>query len=98
MLSRGTDVVPIPGTKRRKWLRENIAAHDIVLSDEDVAALEAAVPRDAVRVIATVGDACATSTADGVRRSRSSRTTSHHAITSRVVRGDDHRGAGRGEE
>jgi aryl-alcohol dehydrogenase-like predicted oxidoreductase len=48
VLSRGPDVVPIPGTKRRKWLRENIAASDIVLTDDDVAALEAAIPRDAV--------------------------------------------------
>src|SRR6202167_2960785 len=48
VLSRGADIVPIPGTKRRKWLRENIAADDIVLSDVDVAALEAAIPRDAV--------------------------------------------------
>jgi aryl-alcohol dehydrogenase-like predicted oxidoreductase len=36
VLSRGDDVVPIPGTKRRKWLRENIAADDLVLSDADV--------------------------------------------------------------
>jgi aryl-alcohol dehydrogenase-like predicted oxidoreductase len=48
VLSRGRDVVPIPGTKRRRWLRENIAALEVVLSDDDVAALEAAVPRDAV--------------------------------------------------
>lgn len=48
VLSRGVDVVPIPGTKRRKWLRENIAALEISLSDDDVAALEAAVPRSAV--------------------------------------------------
>lgn len=48
VLSRGNDVVPIPGTKRRKWLRENIAAGEIVLSEDDVAALEAAVPREAV--------------------------------------------------
>jgi aryl-alcohol dehydrogenase-like predicted oxidoreductase len=48
VLSRGDDVVPIPGTKRRKWLRENIAAADIQLSDDDVARLEAAVPRGAV--------------------------------------------------
>jgi aryl-alcohol dehydrogenase-like predicted oxidoreductase len=48
VLSRGKDVVPIPGTKRRRWLHENIAATDIVLSDADVAALEAAVPRSAV--------------------------------------------------
>jgi aryl-alcohol dehydrogenase-like predicted oxidoreductase len=48
VLSRGDDVVPIPGTKRRKWLHENHAADDIVLSDDDVAALEAAIPRDEV--------------------------------------------------
>ena len=48
VLSRGNDVVPIPGTKRRKWLQENIAATEIPLSDDDVARLEAAVPRDAV--------------------------------------------------
>ena len=48
VLSRGDDVVPIPGTKRRKWLRENVAALDIELSGDDIAALEAAVPRSAV--------------------------------------------------
>jgi aryl-alcohol dehydrogenase-like predicted oxidoreductase len=48
VLSRGPDVVPIPGTKRRRWLHENIAALDIDLSVADVAALEAAVPRGAV--------------------------------------------------
>jgi aryl-alcohol dehydrogenase-like predicted oxidoreductase len=48
VLSRGEDIVPIPGTKRRKWLRENIGADDIELSDADVSALEAAVPREAV--------------------------------------------------
>jgi aryl-alcohol dehydrogenase-like predicted oxidoreductase len=36
--------VPIPGTKRRSYLRENIAALDIVLSDEDLACLNAAFP------------------------------------------------------
>ncbi len=49
VLSRGSDVVPIPGTKRRKWLRENIAASDIELSSEEIADVEAAVPRDAVQ-------------------------------------------------
>jgi aryl-alcohol dehydrogenase-like predicted oxidoreductase len=48
VLSRGADVVPIPGTKRRRWLRENIAAAELQLSDDDVARLEAAVPRDSV--------------------------------------------------
>jgi aryl-alcohol dehydrogenase-like predicted oxidoreductase len=36
VLSRGSDVVPIPGTKRRKWLEENIAASSISLSEADV--------------------------------------------------------------
>jgi aryl-alcohol dehydrogenase-like predicted oxidoreductase len=48
VLSRGSDVVPIPGTKRRKWLRENIEASEISLSADEVAALEAAVPRGSV--------------------------------------------------
>ena len=48
VLAQGSDVVPIPGTKRRTWLRENIAAGDIVLSDSELRALESAVPRDAV--------------------------------------------------
>lgn len=48
VLSRGDDIVPIPGTKQRKWLRENIEASNIVLSDVEVLALETAVPRDEV--------------------------------------------------
>jgi aryl-alcohol dehydrogenase-like predicted oxidoreductase len=40
VLSRGDDVVPIPGTKRRTYLEENIAAAGIELSDQDVAWLE----------------------------------------------------------
>lgn len=48
VMSRGEDVVPIPGTKRRKWLNENIAAGDIVLSEADVRAIEECVPRDQV--------------------------------------------------
>ncbi|WP_438317351.1 aldo/keto reductase [Streptomyces sp. HUAS TT3] len=37
--------VPIPGTKRRRYLEENIAATDIAVTDEDVAAIEAVAPR-----------------------------------------------------
>lgn len=48
VLARGQDVVPIPGTKRRKWLRENIAASSLTLSEQDCAELETAVPREAV--------------------------------------------------
>ncbi|MFC0439142.1 aldo/keto reductase [Kutzneria buriramensis] len=45
---RGQDVVPIPGTKRIKYLEENVAAADLKLTADDIAAIEAAVPLDAV--------------------------------------------------
>jgi aryl-alcohol dehydrogenase-like predicted oxidoreductase len=48
VLAKGDDVVPIPGTKRRKYLEENAAAASIKLMPEDVAELEAAVPQEAV--------------------------------------------------
>lgn len=44
----GLGVAPIPGTKRVKYLEENVAAADVELTAADLAALEAAVPRDAV--------------------------------------------------
>ena len=44
VLAQGADVVPIPGTKRRRWLRENAAALDVELSDQDLAEIRAAVP------------------------------------------------------
>lgn len=40
VLDRGDDVVPIPGTKRRRWLEENAAADDVRLDDEARAALD----------------------------------------------------------
>ncbi|APB00029.1 aldo/keto reductase [Nocardia seriolae] len=46
--SRGDDVVPIPGTKRRTYLEQNVAATDITLTVEDLARVEAAAPVDAV--------------------------------------------------
>ncbi|KUL34962.1 aldo/keto reductase [Streptomyces sp. NRRL F-4489] len=45
---RGDDVVPIPGTRRQKYLEENIAALDVVLSAADLAAIDAAAPSDKV--------------------------------------------------
>jgi len=48
VLARGDDVVPIPGTKRRKYLEENAGAADVELSDEDLQRLEEAFPADAV--------------------------------------------------
>ncbi|WP_435022329.1 aldo/keto reductase [Tundrisphaera sp. TA3] len=48
VLSKGQDVAPIPGTKRRKYLEENAAALDLTLTPGEVADLEAAVPVDEV--------------------------------------------------
>ncbi|MGH3620281.1 MAG: aldo/keto reductase [Sciscionella sp.] len=39
---QGSDVVPIPGTKRRRYLEENVKAVHVELSEEDVAGIEAA--------------------------------------------------------
>ncbi len=48
VLAKGEDVVPIPGTKRRKYLEENAAAAAIKLTPEEVAELEAAVPQNEI--------------------------------------------------
>jgi aryl-alcohol dehydrogenase-like predicted oxidoreductase len=45
VLSRGEDIVPIPGTKRRKYLEENVAALDVDLSEEDIERLDEAFPQ-----------------------------------------------------
>jgi aryl-alcohol dehydrogenase-like predicted oxidoreductase len=44
VLAQGDDVVPIPGTKRIKYLDENIAALDVELSDEDLSRLDEILP------------------------------------------------------
>ena len=48
VLMQGSDIVPIPGTKRRKYLEENAAASDLALSEEDLARLDEVFPKDAV--------------------------------------------------
>jgi aryl-alcohol dehydrogenase-like predicted oxidoreductase len=48
LLHKGDDVVPIPGTKRRRFLEENVAAAAIALSPADMAALDAALPPGSV--------------------------------------------------
>jgi aryl-alcohol dehydrogenase-like predicted oxidoreductase len=48
LLAQGNDVAPIPGTKRRKYLAENLGAVDVELTAEDLAALDEAFPADAV--------------------------------------------------
>jgi aryl-alcohol dehydrogenase-like predicted oxidoreductase len=44
VLAQGDDVVPIPGTKRRTYLEENLAAVDVQLTAEDLARIDAEVP------------------------------------------------------
>jgi aryl-alcohol dehydrogenase-like predicted oxidoreductase len=44
LLAQGDDVVPIPGTKRRSYLEQNVAAVDLTLRDAEIAALGAAFP------------------------------------------------------
>jgi len=51
VLSRGDDVVPIPGTKRRQYLEENAGAADVQLTSEELQRIESAFPKGA-----TAGD------------------------------------------
>jgi aryl-alcohol dehydrogenase-like predicted oxidoreductase len=45
VLSRGNDVVPIPGTKRVRYLEENVGALDVHLTDDELARIEEAFPK-----------------------------------------------------
>jgi aryl-alcohol dehydrogenase-like predicted oxidoreductase len=46
LLHQGDDIVPIPGTKRREYLEENVAATNIELTDEDLRRIEEVAPKD----------------------------------------------------
>ncbi len=48
VLAQGKDIVPIPGTKRQKYLEENVKALDIKLSQTDLQRLDEAMPPEAV--------------------------------------------------
>ena len=48
LLHKGQDVVPIPGTKRRRYLEENVGAAAVSLSAEEMAELDAAIPPEKV--------------------------------------------------
>ena len=48
LLHKGEDIVPIPGTKRRKYLEENVAAASVRLTRDEMAALDAALAPDRV--------------------------------------------------
>ena len=48
LFNRGDDIVPIPGTKRRKYLEENVAAASITLSTAEMARLDEALRAEAI--------------------------------------------------
>jgi aryl-alcohol dehydrogenase-like predicted oxidoreductase len=48
LLAQGDDVVPIPGTKRRRYLEENVDALELKLSPDDLAAIDEVAPPGAV--------------------------------------------------
>jgi aryl-alcohol dehydrogenase-like predicted oxidoreductase len=48
VLAQGDDIVPIPGTKRRKYLQENVQALDVVLTTKDLARIDEVAPHEAV--------------------------------------------------
>jgi aryl-alcohol dehydrogenase-like predicted oxidoreductase len=61
LLHKGEDIVPIPGTKRRTYLEENVGAAEVILSTDDMALLDAALapervagPRYNEKLMATV--------------------------------------------
>jgi len=47
LLTRGEDIVPIPGTKRRRYLEENLAAVDITLTTAELEQINAVMPQGA---------------------------------------------------
>ena len=47
VLAQGNDIVPIPGTKRRNYLDENLGALDVVLGKQDLARIDRALPQGA---------------------------------------------------
>src|SRR5213080_258759 len=47
VLAQGEDVVPIPGTKRRKYLQENIGALDVDITSKDLERIDEVAPKDA---------------------------------------------------
>jgi len=47
VLAQGNDIVPIPGTKRRKYLQENVGSLNVLLTSEVLARIEEAAPKNA---------------------------------------------------
>ncbi len=47
LLAQGDDIIPVPGTKRRRYLEQNVASAEVQLTRAELADLDAAVPRGA---------------------------------------------------
>jgi len=47
VLAQGEDIVPIPGTKRRKYLEENVAALDVEITEEELKRIDEIAPKGA---------------------------------------------------
>lgn len=47
VLAKGEEIVPIPGTKRRRYLQENVGALDVYLTNADLARIDQVAPQDA---------------------------------------------------
>src|SRR5271167_4914757 len=47
VLAQGSDIIPIPGTKRRKYLEENVGAAEVQLTSEDLRRIDEVFPADA---------------------------------------------------
>ena len=45
VMAQGTDIVPIPGTKRRSYLEENAAAAEVDLTEDDIDRIAAELPK-----------------------------------------------------
>ena len=48
VLAQGHDMVPIPGTKRRRYLQENLGSLDVALTSKDLARIDEVAPHEAV--------------------------------------------------
>jgi aryl-alcohol dehydrogenase-like predicted oxidoreductase len=46
VLAQGVDIVPIPGTKRRRYVEENAKATEVRLTPEDMRRIDRAIPRN----------------------------------------------------
>ena len=63
LLAQGEDIVPIPGTKRRKYLEENVAATELVLTIDDLQRINEVAPKGS-----TAGERYPAQTMSGVNR------------------------------